>query len=338
MEKISISDQETIYLEEVTYNVEKIKDYLKKALIGFHMVYGSLSNKYSMILNRGEYFSLDYLNGIIIEEDEFITRKKVLDLLKLFKNMFKDIFHMETCEAKLFSNLEKYVLIGLDDSKESHILVEFLLEKENKNIATFTFENLNEKIAVIFKNYYSNQLPFDNAYHKILISLIQKNKPEVLKCLKEVKEILNCYLPIVTSKDNYLEVEEEVKKSHIPLLIEIGPSNVKKNQLTIISSLGKKQVLISNLLEEVLKLKEELNYSFYQRSFKEILIYQRKVMNLEEIKEGNRFCLCLDQKCVNQVESLFPNKRIYHTFSNLCFSKKCIVCNQEARNIVFLSK
>ena len=319
-----------LYLEPVTSNVERIRTYLKDNLKDFSLYTGDES----LVLNfkKGDYLNLNEFLGFSFDEDEIKLRKKLLDLLKLFKNMFKELFFIETIEAKKISEVETYSLILLDDELVSYEVVTLTLED---NHITFRFDNLYEIIYNLLLYRKGNQVAFDSSYEKIALSLIQKNKNNVLQHAKQVKETLSNYNVAIFDSDNYLEFEEFALKNHIPLVIEIGPSNVRKNELTLISKFGKKQINKDNLIEEVELIKKQINEDYYKQSFKNVLAYQKKCLKLEDLEKGNRFCSCLSPDCLKEVQNKNQSKTFYHTFSNVRFSKKCLVCGKEARDIIF---
>ena len=336
MNRLILENQNKItYLEEVTYNIERIRTYLKRSLKDFSFISSFDASLLLDNFDNKNFISLDSFEGLIIEEDEMKVRKTLLDLLKLFKNMFKDLFYIETIEAMKKSELEEYSLIMLDEEMNSYEVVTLTLNKVDKIYASFRFNELYNTIYKLISSQKENDIPFDSAYIKIAISLIQKTKNGVVKTSKELIEELKDYKVEVIDEENYIEARSETLKDRIPLIIEIGPSNVRKEELTLISKLGRNQIKRVDVVEEIQKLSKLLNEEYYKKSFRNVLKYQAKCLHLEKLENGNRFCLCEDPNCINKVLDKTSSKTIYHTFSNVRFSKKCIVCAKEAKNIVF---
>ena len=324
-------ENQKIYLEDVNENVERIKDYLKKSLKDFSFIHGF---SISLLLNNyqeGNFFSLDSFQGLVLEQDEIKARKILLDLLKLSKNMFKDLFFIECIEAKKEKELEEYSLILLDDDQRSYEVLTLDLIKEDRIYVSFKYNELYEVIYHLISSYKGNDLPFDASFTKIAFSLIQRTKNGVMKTCKELQEELVSYRSTILSEENYLEAREEISQEGIPVIIEIGPSNVRKEELTLITKLGRIQIQRSEVKEEIEKVRKLLNEEYYKKSFKSTLKYQAKCLDFDKLNSGNRFCLCEDPNCLNKVLEKTDSKNLYHTFSNVRFSKKCIVCSKEAK-------
>lgn len=325
-----------LYLEEITYNLERVRDYLKTNLSNFSLLESDNLFDFIDLFNHGSYFSLYELKGFFYENDEIQARKKLMDLLKFFKDLFKELFAVETLEAKKIIEQEEYSLLLVGHDRTIELLSLKLMRKDNY-VTLISLDNFKEKISNLFDLNFNNLYSFSSSLYQIGFSLIQNNKPEVNKAYHEIVNLIS-YKSILLGKKSYLDLESGFLKMHIPFLIEIGPSNLKKHQVTLISQFERKQINIDDFKMEIKKSIEENQKLFYQKSLKLVIDYQKKINNLIDLKDGNRFCLCDDSNCFNKVQEQVESNKLYHSFSNLGFTKKCIVCNKPSKNIIFIVK
>ena len=325
-----------IYLNSTMRAYEKFRLLLTKVFHNFNLV-SEIDE--SLFSNKGDYFSFITLEGVSIYEEEFSSRKKLLDLLKVLKKLFYEAFNVEVIEAKKYGKREIYSLLFVDENKESYELVKFELSNiNNLFIINYSVLNLIEHINKIISSRYNNLSCFEFNEKQIAILIIQKNKEGVLSKVKKIKEELSEYkFKVYDSFDNLLDKENALLKDY-SLVIEIGPGNIRKKQITIIDKTNKYQIEEDILLTKVKSLIEEMNKKFYQASLKNVLSYNSKCVEFSKLSVGNRFLVCEDKSCLKQIENQLKTKDFYQPFAGIKFSKKCIICSKEANNIIFATK
>lgn len=315
---------------------EKFRSLLTKVFHNFNLV-SEIDE--SLFTNKGDYFSFITLEGSSIYEEEFSSRKKLLDLLKVFKKLFFDAFNIEVIEAKKIDQKEVYSLLYIDRNKDSYELVNLKLTKQNDlYVIRYSFNNLIEHIYRIISKEYNDISCFEFVENQIAILVIQKNKEGVLTKVKKIKEELNEYrFKVFDSFDNLFDKENELLNDY-PLIIEIGPGNIRKKQITLIDKTNKYQIEEETLLIKVKSLIEEMDKGRYQSSLRNVLEYNSKCIDLEKLMIGNRFLVCENDSCLKQIKSKLETEDFYQPFTGVRFSKKCIICSKEAKNIIFATK
>ena len=146
---------------------EKFRSLLTKVFHNFNLV-SEIDE--SLFANKGDYFSFITLEGSSIYEEEFSSRKKLLDLLKVFKKLFFDAFNIEVIEAKKIDQKEVYSLLYIDRNKDSYELVNLKLTKQNDlYVIRYSFNNLIEHIYRIISKEYNDISCFEFVENQIAI-------------------------------------------------------------------------------------------------------------------------------------------------------------------------
>ena len=117
---------------------------------------------------------------------------------------------------------------------------------------------------------------------------------EIKSKIKKYKVKLYC--------DDYLKIRETACQKEVPLIIEIGPSNVKKNEVTIITKYENKQMAVDNLENEIDSIIKDIDTINHKQSMKKVMQVQKKQDDLENLKIGQMFCLCDDPNCREKIK------------------------------------
>ena len=317
-----------LYLKEVTYNYERVREYLKENLSSFTFVSNVSDIEFLISCSEKEFFSLDHLLGLVFDNDERLLRNKLLDILNLFKSMFSTLFSIECIEAKESDN-ENYCLLCLIDNSFKEVVS---LRIDNC-VGYIRFNDVKELIYNLLEK---ESLSFLSYYYQIGLSLIQDNQPIVNSLKKEVESKLSKF-KIIHYNDNYLKTREKVHQNEVPLIVEIGPSNAKKREVTFVTKYETRQVSLDNFESEISSLIKVVDHLCHKESIKKVIGAQKKQDDIEKLKEGERFCLCSNLECKREVEKKLENKKIYQSFLNVSSNKKCIICSNPSSKVFFLS-
>lgn len=328
-----MSTERRIYRNLVMRKYEEVRSLISQYLNHFTLVSDIDS---SLLKEEGDYLSLLSLSGLSISNEEFKARKVLLDLLKASKKIFYEVFNLETLEAKVLKGNEEYQLIFIDGNFNAHVLVTLGLVKEENYLVSFNYDLLVENIDKILSCSYANYRNITFSENQIAILEIKNNKNEVKQKVKEIKSLISSiYTYKVEELNSQVEECEKELLDQYHIIIEVGPSNVKKKQLTLVTKDSRIQIEETELLEKLNSLKEENTLKYYKASLSSIISYQKKALDVKLLSVGNRFCCCLDQDCLSLIEEKLNTNRFYLSFSGAKFSKKCIVCQKNATSIIF---
>ena len=324
-------ENKEIYLNQVIYKCEEIRNLILKTFINDFIFVSKIDLNLIPFKANKIYFSFDSYRGVCKFDDEFSARKKLLDIMKFFKKCFFDCFDVETIEVEVVGERGSYELLFSDDLNQSHLLLTLSLSND---LLDFSLIDLEKNIYIIISNAYDGFLSWDRSKNPLVILTIQKNK--IASEIKRIKEqLINEEFLVIDEVTNLSKMEEKlINEGHL-LLIEVGPSNVKKQQLTLVTDELKRQIPINDLLLEINKVKDASRKHYYQLSLKKVLNFNKKVVNFDDLINGNRFCCCLEKTCLSKIQDKIKFKKLYYPFTNLRFSKKCIVCQKEGKNIIF---
>lgn len=335
-ELILQNNKSLIYLQPVTLIYEQIREYLKSHLNNFDFI--SQIDSELMINNHlsGSFFSLNDFNGLVIEKEEIKARNQVMDLLSLFKKTIKDLFYLEAIDAKFVHSKEVYSVIIVGTSF-TYSLVDIKIEFLDQIIVNISFNNIFDFISSLLIDFKNQICPFNISNNQIGIALLQSNHPEVISMSKKIAHILSNYrIHDYFINQNYLEEESKLLVENALILVEIGPRNVKKNQVTLISKLEKNIVKFDDIESCLLKMINNLNNEVYRNSLKRVFTFQKNQKEIDLLKKGNRFACCLDSNCVDKVKKQTGGEKIYQSFSNINSSNHCIVCGKIVSKTFFL--
>lgn len=315
-----------LYLKEVTYNYERIREYIKNHLTSFTFISNISEVDFLRSCSEKEFFSLDEFSGVIFDDSVQLLRNKLLDILNLFKGMFSTLFSIECVETKVAEN-ENYCLLCLIKSS----LKEVVSLRIDSNVGYINFLNIKEIISDLLEN---ENLSFFSYFYQIGLSLIQENQPSVISMKKVIESKLTKFNVKIYCKD-YIKTRERIYRNELPLIIEIGPSNANKNEVTIITKYENKQVAVDKLEKEIDSIIKDIDVINHKESMKKVIQVQKKQEDLENLKIGQRFCLCDNPNCREKVNCKLNNKKLYQSFLNITSNKKCIICNKPSSKVYF---
>lgn len=326
----------SIYLDEITLAYEMLREELKRRIEKNYHLVSKISSKLYDVFSEGSFFSLNDLKGLIIEDSEIEARNKLMDFIVLIKEIFKKTFSTETFEAKVFSKKEEYYIFVINDQMESYSLVKLNLAYNDKYIVKMAFNKFGD-----FFNWYKTtqnkrNAHFDSSWNQIALFCLKSNHNEVVHQAKVYKELLSDYrISLVENDGDYIKNEENLLDENIPLIIEIGPRNVKKHQVCLITSKRKIIVDESELINQIEMMKREINDDFYSNSLKQVLSFSKKQTDINLLEKGNRFCICMCPECLKVVKEKTNANKLFIPFTKSIFSK-CVVCNNKAKEVVLL--
>ncbi len=325
-----------IYLDEITLAYEILRVELKKRIEkSYHLVSG-IGPELQKNFSEGSFFSLNDLEGLIIKNSEIEVRNELMNFIILIKEIFKKIFSIETFDSKILSKKEEYHIFIINDQLESYSLVRLNLTCGNKYIVKIEFNNF-----LKFFNWYKTtqkkrNVHFDSSYTQIALFCLKSKHNEVIHQAKVYKELLKDYrISLVVNDGDYVTNEEKLLDDNIPLIIEIGPRNISRHQVCLITSKRKIIVDDKDLINQIEIMRKEINDDFYSISLKQILLFSKKQTDINLIKRGNRFCICMCQTCLKVVKEKINANKVFIPFTKTLFSK-CIVCKKKAKEMILL--
>lgn len=329
-------DKNIIYLQPVTLVYEQIREYLKSHLNKYDFISKIDFELMSKNHLNGCFFSLNDFNGLIIEQDEIRARNQAMDLLSLFKKMVKELFYLEAIDAKTADSKEKYSVIIVGYSM-TYSLVEIEIECLDQIFVHISFNNVLNFITSLLYDFRNQISPFNISNHQIGIALLQSNHPEVISMSKKIAHTLSNYrIDNYLISQNYIEEESKLLDDSVSIIVEIGPRNVKKNQVTLISKLEKNIVKLDEIDTYLLKMINNLNNEVYKISLKRVFIFQKNKKEINLLEKGNRFACCLDNNCIDKVKKQTGGEKIYQSFSNINSSNRCIACGKSVSKTFFV--
>jgi prolyl-tRNA synthetase len=192
-------------------------------------------------------------------------------------------------------------------------------------------------------------LPPNIAPNKIVVIPIffKKNKKEVLKFARDIKNKLKKHGVIFDERENYSPGWKfnEWELKGIPIRIEIGPNDVKNKQVVLVRRDNgvKKIIKINKLISEVNLILDSIQKNLYDKAKKSLKSKIIKVKNIKECKEvinNNKICKvnwCGDVKCEENIKNKTGSKSLNSEFNGK-FSGKCFACASKAKYVTYFGK
>jgi|TARA_Y100000034_G_C6887845_1_gene407865 prolyl-tRNA synthetase len=198
-------------------------------------------------------------------------------------------------------------------------------------------------------------IPFGiSPIHVIIIPIFdKKNKNKILKESEKIKEELfdlGIKTEIDSTEKRPGEKYYEWELKGVPFRIEIGEKEIKNKKLTLfIRDLGKKQEIKINELSKIKKLGEEFDKRLKEKAdnFMKNKIVNcktkqdiKKAMECKKIarinfcsinEEGKKCAEHIEKKLKAEVRGVLANKKEKP-------SGKCILCNKQAKEVVYIGK
>ncbi len=194
-------------------------------------------------------------------------------------------------------------------------------------------------------------IPPKLAGNKVVIIpiIFEKSRKEVLKKSAEIEKSLKKY-------DSFVDIREDVSTGRkfnewelkgIPIRLEIGPEDLKKNQAIVKTRLGKKQnVKFKDLEGEIGKLLDEMQEELYKKAEKLLKESMSKAENINDliksVKSGKIVLvpMCENQGCGDNVKDKTSGAKtlnIPEKQPNIS-GKKCVACGKKASYWVYVGK
>jgi len=198
-------------------------------------------------------------------------------------------------------------------------------------------------------------LPFDIAPTQIIIIpiIFDESKDIVMKAVEKIKNMLNNYR---------VEIDDSEKRSGekfyywemkgVPIRIEIGPKDVKKNQVVIVSRVDgkKKTVKHNNLIKEIKYMEKEILKKLKENAdnyFNSMITDANNVDKVKKVLEGKggfiRVNFCSIEKHGEKCAETLKEKTGAEV-RGIRFDKKekpngkCIVCGKKASYVVWVGR
>ncbi len=195
--------------------------------------------------------------------------------------------------------------------------------------------------------------PFKIAPFQIVIVpvLIKGKEKEVLKKAKELQKKLaekfRTYLDL--REENMGEKFYHWEMKGIPIRLELGPKEVKSSEVTLFrrDTQKKEKVKLKDLFKKIEKIGEDLTKNLIKKADDEFKNNIVNIKNFSELKKINgkfvrvNFC-SIDkegEKCAEKIEKETELEvRGVRMDVKEKATGKCIVCNKEAKEVVYLAK
>ncbi len=203
-------------------------------------------------------------------------------------------------------------------------------------------------------------LPFDIApLNVVIVPIVFNDKKseskDVLKKCKEVKELIKEFKVKIDDSENSPGFKfNEWEMLGVPLRIEIGPNEVKNNEVTLVKRTDRKKIRVkmANLKEEIIKQSKVLDNEIKSRADKYFEDNTKSAKTLGELKkiiEVHRgfvkvpFCSVDSEggKCADIVKEETNGGYVCGTKfpeEDKAKSETCIVCRKKANHIVYIAK
>ncbi len=197
-------------------------------------------------------------------------------------------------------------------------------------------------------------LPWDVApVHIIIVPIFyEKNKDEVIKKCKEIKEKLKVYEVKLDDRNGYTPGWKfnHWEMKGVPIRIEVGPKDLEKKTVTIFRrDINKKTAIKENLLlKEVERIKNEFTKNMIKKAesqFKENIVAAKSLSEIkkvivDKIVKVDWCSIAKDgEKCAEVVE-----KDIQASVRGKRVDEKekpkgnCVICGRKANEIVYIAR
>ena len=321
------------YLDEVTYQYSKfVKSFLDMSKDYSHSLSMTKEKLLSSEIKNKLYFNMDNFEMYGLYNNEINARSSLMDILKRIENLLRDKYQLEAYACKLFSDKEEYHLY-FDIKDKTYLFTSISLEQiDNDYYIEGSFPSLNENLEVI-----TNNIVLVDCLNQVGILKIRYNEEGISKKANEISETLtknNISNIIIKGEGGFYQNEEKIFNDLIPIIVEVGPSNSKKHQLTLVSFLGRQQIDENEYLEKINLLREEIKKVTSSSSLDEIFKKRTKQKDLNELKLSQKVTCCLNPDCVDTISQKVGANEIIIPFNQIPFANKCIVCLNNAREII----
>lgn len=305
------------------------------------------------------------------------AEKEVMDILEIYREITEDYLAIPSIKGKKTEN-EKFAggeyTLTLEhlmpngkaiQGPDSHHLgqnfskvfdIKYLDKNENEK---YVWQNSwgfsTRELGIMFAVHGDNKgliIPPKVAPIQIVIIPIyqEKNKEEVVKEARKIKKNLEKEFSIhLDERDEYTPGFKfnEWELKGIPLRIEIGPKDIKKNQVVLVrrDNGEKDSVKTKNLETKINKTLELIQENLFEKAKKSMESKIKKVDSLDKIKktvEGNWALInwCGENSCEEKIKDKTTAKIINIPFdlNQEEIKGKCAICGKKAKHKVYVAK
>jgi prolyl-tRNA synthetase len=230
------------------------------------------------------------------------------------------------------------------------------LNKEGKEEYAYqnTYAITTRMLGVLFAIHSDEKgliLPPKIAPNQIVIIPIfdEKTKKEVLTEAKEIQKNLKEFNPILDDREDqrpgFKFNEYELKG--IPVRIEIGPKDLKKNEVVLLrrDNLKKQSVKIKDLIKEIPRILEDIQINLYKKAeklLKENIIEVKSLKDLQKAIEDKKIALtslCSSRGCEDMLKFKTNGAKVLNISEDQPKQKgNCVICNKKADYIARVGK
>lgn len=285
------------------------------------------------------YFSLNRWAGEGVFFDEFKARKKLLDFLSDVRKLCADSFSLATIDCKEIGEGETYFVLVLNSEKEPITLLTFRLSAEKKMVI------LRVEFPDVFgfiKQYRnllsrSSSVPSDSFPVQVGVIVLNDEKETVKKYCEEICALLRekYTIEVLHLNQNYRDEETRWLESGVPVIVEIGRIAAKNRHVILVGREERRIVPFDSTIEQIGRIGRINKENFFGASLKRNREWMEKVSDYSSLKQGNRFCCCLNSDCLNRIREDKGFQVIAQTFSDRLFSEECILCGKRAKACLF---
>lgn len=254
--------------------------------------------------------------GHTIHKTEEEARKLTLDILKLYKNFLKDYLAIpvvdgqKTEHEKFSGAVDTFTIEAMmKDGKALQAATSHFLGQNFTKVFNVTYKNENNKLVNPYGTSWGTTtrligalimthgddrgiiIPPKIAPTQIdIIELFSNKEPNVSKISNKIEQLLSEKFNVLVDRSNknpgFKAANSEIHGT--PLRIEIGPNDVKNEQVIFIrrDTLEKKIVKLENVLNEVIETLDSIQENLYDMALSRLKNNFIFVKNYDEFKEN----------------------------------------------------
>lgn len=365
---IDVNKDQLIILPEGYYIISQIISYLKEnyqklgyeegIIINEEYIFSSSINE---LMNINYDFNKISINNNLLKEQEInlLTNGKYIDaftkarfnlvsLIDINVKLGEKLINVPFISGRDLTNTQESYIILFPTSNNGFIKISELSYLGNINNMYYVKSNFNINNALIgvLSNRKDDRLFISPKLTKnqIVIKTIKKNEQGVMKQAKEINNILMKDFLLILD-DTELDNESAYIKKGIPLIIKIGPMNIKHNSLTFISSVNdyKENIYLSmdeDIVSYIHKLFDKIETNMYYEGINNLLSNNVKCKTFDELVTSlnnnkiSKVVICDSEDCLNKLDK---NKYyLLEEFNQRMFSHTCIICGNSGKRIITL--
>ena len=182
----------------------------------------------------------------------------------------------------------------------------------------------------------------------IIPIIFEDTKEKVLKKAREIEKSLKDYRVYLDSREDYSAGWKfnEYELKGIPIRIEIGPKDIKKNQVILFrrDTLKKEVVKIKSLSKKVEKTLQEIHDNLYNKAKKfldESIVKVNNMNNMKKIINSGKIAKinwCLGVKCEELIKERTDGGKSLNISLTEKAQGKCFICNNTANGVAYFAK